>query len=499
MLRVNIAGSRRQCIVDVEDEYDSGSDEDDNQQGMLEDGWKFPYWEDMQLDGKLKTTITNSKYRRIFGKYQYKIPPSYFNAEHTQRSSVKAVESAKIRVPFVNRGTFRAWSHIEHSHCLECKSDAPVKEYSIKIDGIENRIKIYIPSVKRYKPMADKLNLTSLGPDDTIQTDSCLGTWIFNPTYKRATDATINYFHAMESRGTESQNQYIQILVVRPDDFNRYASLWQSTHAIIQLPDCLPGCDVDVNSGGIGFARRFIQLFAEHLKLDLIFMLDDNVYSICSANLNVNDDHNSGEASNSNNSPDMGIKTISFFNALKHLEKLFDCKSDPPNFEFNKFDLDDSDMDCLINNGLHTFTGSKGSYGIVGMLRYRPGSLKVRQPFRKTHVHSLVLVNIEALKGKSIAYKPWQVHEDLNINNECDEKNLTVCKFNRFLFSKKQLKSWMPSVYIWSENDRLESDKERTEKSAKIILKWIRMNCPPKRLELRFIRGHDFEISVAQI
>ena len=172
---------------------------------------------------------------------------------------------------------------------------------------------------------------------------------------------------------------------------------------------------------------------------------------------------------------------------------LFNCKSDPPNFEFNKFDLDDSDMDCLINNGLHTFTGSRDSYGIVGMLRYRPGSLRVRQPFRKTHVHSLVLVNIAALKGKSIAYKPWQVHEDLNINNECDEKNLTVCKFNRFLFSKKQLKSWMPSVYIWSENDHLETDKERTEKSAKIILKWIRMNCPPKRLEIRFIRGNSFE------
>ena len=310
MLRVNIAGSRRQCIAEEEDEYDSGSDDDDNQRGMLEDGWRFPYWEDMQLDGKLKTTITNSKYRRVFGKYQYKIPPSNFNVEHTQHNSVKAAESAptKMRVPLVNRGKFRAWSHIEHNHCLECKSDAPVKEYSIKMDGIENRIKIYIPSVKRFKPMADKLNMNSEGPDDTIPTDSCLETWIFNPTYNRVTDATINYFHAMASQETSSQNQYIQILVVRPDDFNRYASLWQSTHAILQLPDCLPGCDVDVNSGGVGFARRFIQLFAEHLKLDLIFMLDDNIYSICSADPNSNEYYNSGHASNCNNIPTTGIE-----------------------------------------------------------------------------------------------------------------------------------------------------------------------------------------------
>ena len=498
LLRLKIIGSHQEDSVEFDDDNDSESDQDINNNEILADNWSYPYWKDMRNDDSLKKVISNSKYSRLFGEYNYKIPPSYFNAGRKVKKGECKIK--KMQISCTDDGQFRALSHIEHNHCLECKTDAPVSQYLVKMDQLEHMIKILVPSLKRYEPMTHILTKKDLTIDDTNPTDSRLKTWIFNPTYNRATDATINYFHAMASKDSSSQNQYIQILVVRPDDFNRYASLWQSTHAIIQMPDCLPGCDVDVNSGGIGFARRFIQLFAEHLKLDLIFMLDDNVYSICSPNPNVNDDHNYGEASSSNNSLDMSIKTISFFQALKHLEKLFDCKSDSPNFDFEKYDLNGSDMNCRKNNGLHTFTGSKGLYGIVGMLRYRPGSLRVRQPFRKTHVHSLVLVNIEALRGKSIAYKPWQVHEDLNINNECDEKNLTVCKFNRFVFSKKQLKSWMPSVYIWSEKDRLGSRKKRADASAKIILQWIRVTDPPKRLNIKCIEDNSLkEISHTEL
>ena len=497
LLRTNIIRTGRPCsqIQILEDIYNNESyDEIENCENWVPDR-NFPYWKDMRNEKTpLRTNVTQLKHCTVFGDYEYQTTPSVFKANTDMISNKlnRAMETRALQVfSASNQVGFEAFSHTEHSQCLECKSDAPVKQYNFRMVSVESQIKIFVPSIKRYKPLIDTLNRGFAVFEDTVRSDSNLETWIFSPSYNRATDATINYYHTMVTENKKTQ--YVQILVVRPDDFNRYATLWQSTHAIIELPVCLPDCDVDMYSGGVGFARRFIQLFAEQLNLKKVFMLDDNIHLISRC---------IPEVITAKFSLDMKldqsveIQNIPFFDALKRLENLFNCEKRPMSANFENYMLDDLDSDCIANKDVHTYTGPKGSYGITGIVQYNSGSSTFRSEFRKAHVHSLVLVNIAALKERSILYKPWQVYEDLNINNDCDEKKLTVCKFNRLMFCKKSLKPWMPTVYIWSEKDIIRKDQRYNtmrERSSKIILQWLKMHAPPKRFEIRFVEGNNLK------
>ena len=88
---------------------------------------------------------------------------------------------------------------------------------------------------------------------------------------------------------TDGDFAYIQVVVVRECDFDAYVRYWGKTHMIIELPsslrlpekirdsDLFPNDTCFVEKGGIGYCRLFIQLFAHALKLDNVFVLDDNI------------------------------------------------------------------------------------------------------------------------------------------------------------------------------------------------------------------------------
>jgi hypothetical protein len=77
-----------------------------------------------------------------------------------------------------------------------------------------------------------------------------------------------------------------------------------------------------------------------------------------------------------------------------------------------------------------------------------------------------------------------QVHEDCNLNNDCDQNGLIVCKYNKFMMTKRCLSPWLPQVFEWSEDSimRTDIDIPKSEMSGDKILKWIRQVAPPSRI-----------------
>lgn len=484
------------------DSEDSGSDSEDEtiqQVVFKQDDWKFPFWKYMRDGKKLKTKIESSKYSAVYGPYEHKVTPEYVLYSAKKRKAPKALSEC---LTIENKGKYRAFSYQEHNRtgqCLDCRVSTG---YTTKLAMVAGReIKVSVPQLKRFEPLLDKLQSLTV---ENAQTDSereevvlpsnhslSLDTWIFNPTYGRSEDATINYSHCMVSLDSGQKCQYIQILVVRSEDFDAYLALWQSTHALVELPSDFDGCDVDTSMGGIGFARLFIQRFAETLQLPKIFVLDDNIYRLHQI---VTEISPSGESLQKIDQQGRKlVKEIPFFKMLKHMESQFVCASAPKQL-FHSC-VTQYSCKCSLSesgSGLHGFTGPNEIYGVLGVLRLRPNARRVKHPFKKTHVCSLVLLNIETLKQNGIRYQPWQVHEDLNLNNDCDTRSLIVCKYNQYLMSKKQMKTWIPEVYEWPDKVILLPSDELLEAvtgEGDCMLRWVRSTAAPKCLNIVLVDG----------
>ena len=89
----------------------------------------------------------------------------------------------------------------------------------------------------------------------------------------------------------DGKKPIIQVLLVRPSQFEAYQEIWGNTHIIIKLPNELeyamkPNLKLNmqcrkytVERGGVGFARLVGQIWAYEMKLKYCFMFDDNVIS----------------------------------------------------------------------------------------------------------------------------------------------------------------------------------------------------------------------------
>ena len=503
--------------VESDEELESSSESADSDDDIQVDGcvtaadWEYPYWDTMARAKKLKTEIAESKYNHLYGPYRYKEPPDYLNCnrETDQRKKTKiAQEAATFVQEPVESQKFAAYNLLEHTSCTGCRSSAFVAHCQI---GVADRlVRMSVPHLRRFQPVLDVLHKLRGLDDDCIFPDSSfcsqptpqldaftqsmaenrkiLRTWIFNPTYGRVDMATINYYHTMVSleSGQATPCQYVQFLVVRAEEFDAYSIHYQTTHAILELPSDLPDCDVDVREGGIGYARQFIQWFAEKLNRGEIFVIDDNVNLVCAA-VTTSDGRNQKIKFVNDR---MCFKNVPLYTVLAHLESQFNCGNSPKNAEPYDRQLT---CDCklaptpLAEDGLHLFTGDIGTYGVLGVLRLRPMTRLFRRGFMRTHVHGLILLNISALSKKCVRYQPWQVHEDCNFNNDCDASGLIVCKYNRFLMSKRQMRTWIPRLYEIPSNLAIRGgDELKTATSVSdIILAWIRAIAPPTRLDIR--------------
>ena len=517
---------------DEEDDFHETRDINDEYSDTSASDWQYPFWKTMRINetNTLKTHIEQSKYSRLYGPYRHNQPPEYLICERRKECQTLS-NNVYSDLGFGEHKdnalqNFVAYKHTDHQWCTECKTSPPIIHCKIQIDNCDRHwLRLSVPHLQRFEPLLDLLHRR---PSDTIKFFSntplhqpklhtrgysreterknrcTLKTWIFNPTYGAAERATINYFHTMVRVKNDiiQPCQYVQILVVRSEEFDGYAGLWQTTHAILQLPPTLPDCDVDVHAGGIGYARRSIQLFSETFNLNRIFVIDDNVYKVHAV-----EQSSDGDGIDRNENGLLRAETVLLYSVLSHMDGQFVCKRPPKNAnDFDPYDFTATAKPCLCglvpvkeNVGLHRFTGGKKQYGVLGVLRLRSGALWARKGFKRAHVYSLVLLNIKALQKRHIYYNPWQVHEDCNLNNDCDQKGLVVCKYNRFLISKRQTGSWMPKLYEVFSGVIVETHKELDAATsvADVILRWIRAIAPPCNVHVLMLnRGQEFsEIS----
>jgi len=473
-------------------------------QSLSEAEWKYPYWKHMLYSKKLKNKLNNSKYCRIYGQYKHNVSPEF--SMTNLMDTVKLIKINENLTPEIQADNLHALNY-SNNHCSTCSiCNPPNKDNPLNVSVLNANLssfefRLSVPNQERFSPLRKKLFSKKLIVDHSeqpniIENKNTLKTWIFNPSYKRAKSATINYGHTMfqqKSRLGEEQPlcNYVQILVVRQSDFDAYSEGWKLTHAILELPDSMPDCDVDINEGRIGYSRLFIQRFCEFLEIDKIFVIDDNVYAMYDRNFKLD------------RSPE--FHQVSFFDALRHLEYQFQCGPSPNDNDFEEYSscnqhnkvlcckntlCRESNTSTIIGVN-HEYTGPGSIYGVLGVQRDR-GKYHSTKPFSRTHCFSLVMLNIAALKSQSIRYRPWPAHEDCQLNNDCDtldtngQPKLIVCKYNRFLMRKKHLLTYIPLMYLWTNktvlSDSTKCELQSSSYADKRILRWIREMVPPNQL-----------------
>ena len=103
---------------------------------------------------------------------------------------------------------------------------------------------------------------------------------IMTPSYGKFNNARLNYNHLMlNSEGTIQP--FIHLVFVRKEEFQQYKLCWGNYVGIVEIPEeMLDIPDENVNNGGIGYARRFIQRFCHVYSIKNFYMADDSIVYI---------------------------------------------------------------------------------------------------------------------------------------------------------------------------------------------------------------------------
>ena len=463
------------------EEFESSDedDRDDDQQfSHLKDDWEYPYKGDMKSHCLKTEKLGKGKYDPVFGPYKYgKIPERNLASREgaKRRSAGKGLNRKKSAVCIQTR--YRSYT-AEHDSCSKCATTVENKIYQVEIEIKESPItsRVSIPESGRCEVVRQMLENKAM-----IQEKNDLKFWIFTPTHKRVLKGYLNLTHNMvdSSSGVEIYKSYVHVLVVRAGEFEDYCKKWSSSHVIMELPVEVPqwfdeyGDKCTAEAGKIGYARKYVQAFAQTFDLGPIFMLDDNVPEFFEVDSCLGKDgkeymrqvENKGTGKKK-----MVLKNVPLYQVLKHLEGLHDSEAAAPKNYRNRCD----------------YTGPPSTYGVIGIeKRCGFSETRIKRPFKNTHVYKVSLINTSALRTKGIEYKPWEVWEDLCLNNDCDRAGLFVVKFNRYAASIRNWSTWQPDLFIWDDDTNLcvESTKKlnRTTDESNFLLRYIRDWAPPGR------------------
>lgn len=300
-------------------------------------------------------------------------------------------------------------------------------------------------------------------------TPSKISYWMFTPSYiglSRLKDKLLDRTKCFPR--CQAGKDFIEILVVRKNQYDLYCEHFRHSHIIVSMPEkmCIPleerkqgyECVYEASVGRIGYARRFIQYFAECLELPAVWMLDDNILRCYQ--LDISEESKA-------------VKPTSFLNIIQHLEAVLDGKET----EIITNDLvacvgrkswedgeewglirsaDDQELQLQNENenkdrhiksprvaGIkrkldtsiqRNYTGPRNAYGILGMgrslTRYQE---KITHSINVTHsIYSFFLLNIEVTKAHKLYYPCKAVWEDIEMLNMMDERGIAVCKFQLY-------------------------------------------------------------------
>jgi hypothetical protein len=449
--------------------------------------WKFPYWKALKDLPNLPTESSKGKYDRFDGG-----PFVYPSEAPTQIKRTPRVSKARLKndtsiVEFYQElEKMKFVAHRSFHSCAICPADAPFEVIELK-NLSDEMLKLSLPSFKKPYHALKALIQSKCPPQssDIITEQELIDEifWIMTPSSGRHDSAKLNLQHTMvkTENGEETPVAYVHIIFVRQDEFELYCSKWQHSHAILTLPSQLEDCDETVDSGGIGYARRFIQNFCQKLGIKNYLQNDDNIRGYWSYKM----DENNVLIRNGDNGLLVPIETT-LYEILNIFTEQSKCES--KSFEFG------CDYEQHVEHPkplLGSYTGPWTNFGVLGMRKFRHTSYKVCQnPFLKTHVTSSVFFNGEQLEKKGVKFQAWPYREDLQFNCDAAAEDLEVLKFNRFLLVKEKSLP-MPYMIFWDENTKL-SNADDVE--AKTPLKEDKESFKLTLKHLRLLKPTSFEL-----
>lgn len=417
--------------LDAEDEFGELEDEENDETTMQVVTYDqvdifdatFPFWKLIEALPALPMIVSVSKYLRLAGHYHY--PPQC--PPNVPDMSKPGKKKKVFKEPKHDKCTHDI-SHADTKCCVQRR----IVKCTLQLPITDNDIRISYPDLSHYKAFFVNKN-----PDAVNMIH------IMTPSHNRALSARLNWNHLMEDK------LYLHMVFVRSSQFSSYVAYWGNMIAVIELPETMTDISETVYNGGVGFARRFIQHFAHHHKLDRFWMADDNIIYIkeCAvSDLNQIVDNGNGLEM----VPTTLWKIHETFKRIGSREEnvpatkgVFECLQE---------------FDGETNKRLiAAFTGPFEDFGILGMRKMRPSHNKFKEMFAKKHLSSLMFINNDALMRHNILFKPWPVWEDLNICNDCEAAKLTVLKLYCYEFAKVSSHN-KDLLYTWTDDDQVPED-----------------------------------------
>jgi hypothetical protein len=281
--------------------------------------------------------------------------------------------------------------------------------------------------------------------------------WILTPSV-RPNRSLLNLHHALNGQTAE------QMVFCRPEHEAAFRQRWGTRKILVILPRTMqlpaqPGgaaepCEVVSVEDGVGYARLFMQLVAETFGMPYVFMMDDNIFHMAELTLPLQPRDPTAAR------PVYATEQCALGRVLRHLQTpavQAQVLVPPVAWTFPSLaaggrghhdtarvvDLAQHPDPWLgpagAANDLEAYMGPMDQYALLGTFRcdYLPTTAI---PFKRGHVYSLCLLNVNATRHAGVRFKSWPFWEDLNFNEQCNEAGLWVCKFNRFF----QLKRWQP-------------------------------------------------------
>ena len=442
-----------------------------------DEDWQFPYWRTIENSPSLyEKAVGLGKYSIGGLFYTHDIEDSpFFLMKREKKKPIKSILNYQRLLSRNCADGVRAWHWYHFENCVECgrllQGERPVLEtLEVTIDGAPIKVTCSIPtSSLAYNYLRGHLrsfrSVEGSWTEFNCPGVTSLSYWIFHPSHRDdPRKCLLNYHHVMQEENQVAS--YLQVTVVRSEMFQAYKSTWGKVIAIFQLPDELPNCELGPSEGGVGYARLFIQKIAFALKLEYVFVIDDNVALMSEAMFRSDEGTTTGQTVVRDENGVMKMERCSFLKPLTYLQKIANGKGNPPHerIQYEPHPLKNQPEGQQFP--LYTYTGPAKlfgdrpfkSYGILGLLRSVPISVR---PFAKTQVYAAVLLNVKSTVEKKVFYRPWPCWEDLRFNDDCDKADLWVVKCNRFLFHKVQYNDWIkdlarPTIFVWKKDSSLE-------------------------------------------
>jgi hypothetical protein len=317
----------------------------------------------------------------------------------------------------------------------------------IKSDQMEKPLKVSLPlNARQYCWNENKETFSNFQPN-------VISSWIFTPSYAGRSTLFDKYLiRDAVYPGMEPFKDYLEVLVVRSEQFEDYQRHFGNRFVIISLPEKIYyGYNEPVTpaTGGCGYSRLFIQLFAELIDLKSVWMVDDNVkscYEISMGPEEVIDSHHLKYQKTPFST--VMVKTekiLMYSNTENPTAKIDNIPSDCRPIRSLETELpirhsSHTTSESLISpipneiREMHQFTGPNSSYAIIGNCRtLSQQQKKIHHPIKVTYsVYSFFLVNIAAIKKHKVYYPPRPIWEDIEMNHALEEKGLIVCKLQKF-------------------------------------------------------------------